>query len=352
MSRSSIFRFEVLEQRGLGLPGGALAAVVILCFLEAVLRTLAPRLPEAVLWGKGESSVKIAQVLAASSRKNDSYDVLILGPSHASTGISPSAMKEGLAGVPSIYNGGINGRDYPVLEMILREVYLPHLQPRTIVLTVSPVCFNRNFAILGSNTAEFCSAPMPRVWLAQGLEKSWQRLLVEHVYLYRYNHWQKDLSAGCFRGRRLVDEHGFHAAHGVFDEAQRFRLLSSNHRYHGIWKDYECGGAALEALIGMLVLAAENGIRTVVVNMPFRRELFDLPGPGEAAYDEYLQAMSRLSQSLDFLWLDYQAQMHFDAEDFVDVDHLNPTGAAKLSLRLGLDLKLEKGFSSRFQLEN
>ena len=338
-SHSSIFSFDTLNIHGFRIPRAALVAAGAVLCCELLLHIFQSFLPEPVVWGSGEASVKVAQVRRLAGNLTEPLDLLILGPSHASVGISPAAM---LSSVDhprfTIYNGSLNGRTYPVLEFLLREVYQPLLKPRMLVLSASPVIFNLHNSWMERNSREFFSAPMPRACRSTGIEHLWRTFLVEDLFLYRYRRRQADLSEGFLNGRRIVDRYGYHAVDGRYDDEQRRLLLASTHPYHNIMRHFEFGGPSVAAFIDILKWSRRIDIPVVVVNMPFRTDLLTISPTGQDDYAEYLRRMLMLRDTYGFRWLDYQQSMSLDDDDFRDVDHLNVPGAVLLSRHLSLDL--------------
>lgn len=329
-SRSSIFNFDTLVPGALRFPKAALLALVIVGGAEATLHMLADRLPEPVLWGAGEASSKIAQAEALGPANPQGIDVLILGPSHASVGISPEVLIEacGKAGMTA-YNGGINGRDYPVVEFVFEHVYEPQLQPRTVVITANPICFNRNAPLLAHNNQEFFDAPAPRALISSGIEGWWRGVLAHDFALFYYRTRARGLSEGCVGGKQVLDPFGYHAVSGTFDEKRKAELRSPGHPYAKVWKNYAFGGASAEAFEKLITDAQSAGAKVLVVNMPFRPELLALDATAEKSYAAYLEAIRALRERLAFDWLDLEETLPLTDGDFRDVDHLNETGAAK-----------------------
>jgi hypothetical protein len=313
--------------------------VSLLVIVEIVLHGLAPVLPTPVLWGQGETSAKVAVAQRMAGQIADPLDVLILGPSHASVGISPKAMQavDDLSSW-TIYNGALNGRDYPVLRFVAEFVYLPLYQPKTVVISVSPLSFNRNAVLWEANTREFMAAPMPTALASSGMAGAWYQLLVEHVNLYRYRHREARLAEGYVGGRRVLDDRGYHALNGMFDDDDREALSRPTHAYRTVWADYTVGGESFDALVELIEMARARRADVVLINMPFRRELLELPGEGSKAYQAYLKAMQDLALEHGATWLDYKGKLDLTEADFNDVDHLNEQGATKLSERLAQDL--------------
>src|SRR5918993_125241 len=111
---SSIFSSETLRGVSWRVPRGALGAVAIVAACELCLHAASRWLPDPVLWGSKEVSAKVEQAGRRAAGGVPPVDLLILGPSHASVGLSPRDMGARAAGGSvSIYNGALNGRTYP-----------------------------------------------------------------------------------------------------------------------------------------------------------------------------------------------------------------------------------------------
>ena len=314
---------------------------------ELALHVLEERLPQPVLWGAGESSAKIAQVTDLARKGFTAVDVLILGPSHASVGISPLVMIKAPEFGWSVYNGGVNGRTYSVIEFTLAHVYAPLLKPRMLVLTASPIIFTRSNTRMERNSDEFFDAPMPRALRAQGWEGVFRRFLAERFFLYRYRKLQAGLEKGYVGHKQVIDSWGYGGKPGVYTQAQRSEL-QAQHPYREVIANFAFGGPSLESFVRIVEGSNRLRVPVVVVNMPFREDLFLLASHAREDYRTYLEEMARLAARHGFSWLDYQESLPLGDDDFRDVDHLNLSGAGKLSLRLASDLKplLEQRVSS------
>jgi hypothetical protein len=306
---------------------------------ELALHAVEDRLPQPVLWGAGEASAKVAQVVAHAREDPAGVDVLVLGPSHARTGISPYDMRKVEQGFRwSVYNGGVNGRTYSMLEFVLDHVYEPLLKPRLLVLTASPIIFTESNWRMERSSDEFFDAPMPRALRATGLESLWRQFMVEHVYLYRYRKRESGLERGFVGGQRIIDRHGFGTRIGLYTERERSELLEGHHQYKDVIDRFAFGGPSLDAFLRIVENANARRQPVIVVNMPFRDDLLRLSARGPEAYQEYLGKMKLLADRYGFTWLDYQEVLPLSDRDFLDVDHLNYSGAGKLSRRLADDL--------------
>jgi hypothetical protein len=342
-SRSSIFSFDTLrlasttpscKHDGWRLPKGAIGAVAIVIACEAFLHVASPWLPDPVLWGSNEVSAKVEQVRRMAAEHRPQADVLILGPSHASVGLSPRDMGAALR----VYNGALNGRTYPALEFVFEEIYEPLLKPRALVLAVSPLVLNAHNKWMERNSEQLFEAPYPSALRASGPVGIWRRFLVDHVALYRYRHRQRGLRDGRVDGRRYLDEFGYTQPGATGTYRPSPTGLPADHPYRRIMYAYDFSGPSVDAFIRLLERARADGIPVAVVNMPFRSEMLAVSSTGKADYDRYLVEMRRVREQFGFTWLDYQADVTFDDAEFRDVDHLNAVGTQKLSRRLATDL--------------
>ena len=338
--RLSIFSSETLALSGVSFPFALVTAVLMVLAVEVGLHLYEDRLPEPILWGGGETSVKVAQVqsMVKPGEKKD-MDVLVLGPSHASLGISPAAMKS-VAGVAdwNIYNGGLNGRTYTVVNFVSRHVYEENLSPDLAVLTMSPLIVSQSNTHMERNSREFFSAPMPKALTGKDIERRWCRFLAEDVCLFKYRKREANLSKGYMNGEKIVDEYGYHGVDGVFDDKDRKILESGNHVYSKILGHCAYGGPSAKGFEELVTRLNSKGCTVVVINMPFRQELMNLFRNGQSDYNRIIAEVKELRREIGFTWLDYEEMMTFDDSEFTDVDHLNREGAKRFSIQLAKDL--------------
>lgn len=335
----SIFSFNTIDYHSLRMPRGALSALGIILCVEGLLHIYEYRLPDPVLWGNIETSAKMHQAIFWNEDRNESCDVLILGPSHARFGISPKVIHEAMGDMKlTVYNGALNGRTYSVLEFVLRKVYVPKLRPRVLVLAVNPLIFNRYNVWMEQNTSEFFEAPKPKALSSKNIARIWRTFLVDHINLYRYRERHKGLQTGHLGDGTCLDEYGFSALQGIYDHKQRTWLNSPEHPYQQIMRKFDFGGPSAKAFVQILQYALDRKIHVFVVNMPFREGLLHISATGAEDYNQFLHEIQVLQYEYGFTWLDYQADLLLGDEDFRDVDHLNVQGARRLSIRLGEDL--------------
>ena len=122
-SRSSTFSFDTLRIGRFRFPRAAATALAVIVCCEGLLHLCQDVLPDAVVWGQGSCSAKVALVEERAKNGAGEVDALILGPSHAAVGISPSEMaREAVPCQLRAFNGALNGRTYTALELLLKEV--------------------------------------------------------------------------------------------------------------------------------------------------------------------------------------------------------------------------------------
>jgi hypothetical protein len=334
---SSIFSSDTIRGVSWRVPRGAVGAVAIVAACELCLHLSSRWLPDPVLWGSKEVSAKVEQVRRKAAAGAAPVDVLILGPSHASVGLSPREMTATGADAVSIYNGALNGRTYPALEFVFRHVYRPLLQPRALVLAVSPIVLNAHNKWMERNSEQLFDSAYPAALASHGPMRPWRLFLVDHVNLYRYRHTQAGLRDGRIDARRRLDEFGFvGAAAGVYRDTPEG--LPRDHPYRQIMHGFDFSGPSVDAFVRLLAWGREANVPIAVVNMPFRGALLRISPSGAADYARYLAAMTDLQRTFGFQWFDYAAAVRLEDADFRDVDHLNAAGVVKVSRRLGQDL--------------
>src|SRR5688572_3140188 len=285
---SSIFSSDTIRGVSWQVPKGALGAVAIVAACEAGLHLASRWLPDPVLWGSREVSAKVEQVRRKAAAGTLPLDALILGPSHASVGLSPRDMgaQTGISTV-SIYNGALNGRTYPALEFVFRHVYQPLLQPRAVVFAVSPLVLNAHNQWMERNSQQLFESAYPAALASHGPMRPWRLFLVDHVNLYRYRHTQAGLRDGRIDSRRRLDEFGFvGAAAGVYRDTPEG--LPRDHPYRQIMHGFDFSGPSVDAFIRLLAWGREANVPITVVNMPFRAALLRISPSGAADYARYL----------------------------------------------------------------
>lgn len=337
--RSFIFSFDCLSLEGARVPKALVLAVLAVGSAELALHALEDRLPDPVLWGGGEVSTKVAQVEAW---EGESVDVLLLGPSHASIGLTPAAMRkeQGFSDL-SVYNGGLNGRTFTVIDFVSRHVYEPEFRPKVAVVTASPVVLNGNNMWMERNSSEFFTAPIPAALSSRGVRKRWGLFLTKHVNLYKYRRRGEGLAKGFVGGKKVLDRFGYHAVEGEYDFDRRRELAAAVHPYQSIMSSHSFDGVSVDAFRVLIQRLRDRGTEVVVVNMPFRQELLEISVRGAEEYDDYLKAVENSTIEVGAYWWDYQNGLELTDMDFRDVDHLNVTGAEKVSRRLAQDLLRE-----------
>lgn len=322
------------------MPLGALVSLFILCGFEISLHVFSKHFPEPVLWGTGEPSSKIAIAGRVAEQSVGEYTILIQGPSHASVGIDPNILTLAFEKNPIFaFNAGLNGRTYPVIDFCSEHVFEDLFKPDMVVLTASPVIFNKNNLWMERNTSEFMSSPMPKHLAARGIKRAWLGFLTKHLELYRLRKREFGLSRGWVDGQLKYDDRGFHPLEGTYTEEAKQKFLNTDHPYQKILRSIEFGGPSLVAFDRMVERLRKKKVDVVVVNMPFRSDLLEVSSGLKDEYQVYLQQMEERAQTLGFLWLDYADLDLVTDQEFRDVDHLNKNGAAKITLQLANDIQ-------------
>jgi hypothetical protein len=114
-----------------GVRHALLLTILVLVLAEAGARSVVPRLPEEPVWGTGQLDIKVAQMARLGTA-----DVVVVGSSVGGVAVDPVRLEE--LGAGPVYNASIVGSSPRTWERWLGEVVLESLQPRMVVLVVSP----------------------------------------------------------------------------------------------------------------------------------------------------------------------------------------------------------------------
>ena len=306
------------------------------------------------LWMRG-ASTKLVEPLVAhdllTQRKLDqmaalaasgSLDTVFVGPSTVFFGIDPAVVDEAVGAGHRSYNAALN-RGLPVLnEVWVREVVLPLLRPRLLVLGLSAVDFNDNETFGPTRLHDYRQAQLDREPLRLKMHR-WGRHLLLLRYLPFFASPRRLLGAlrilvssrpvlrytAAVTG--LVDERGT----GCECAARSYRngpgLLEKLRTE--VFVDYADRGRQREVNRQIIAEAHARGVRVAVVVMPFYREalteLMPVTGRDLAAVDDRTAELARAEGA---------AFAHPDVvrgpEHFADVVHLNGIGRALFSAAL------------------
>lgn len=101
-----------------------------------------------------------------------------------------------------------------------------------------------------------------------------------------------------------------------------------------VMADYRFSPAAYEQLGALLSAVKAAGVTPIVANLPVNDLFIELAPRGRADYDEYVDAIEATSAAAAVEFLDLASVELDQAADYADVNHLNASGATKLTEEL------------------
>lgn len=123
----------------------------------------------------------------------------------------------------------------------------------------------------------------------------------------------------------------------ITEETERHRLQESN------WlAQYDFDPQVYSRLDDLLAAATEAGVHPIVVNLPVTDTFIEFAPQGEAAYASHVSAIRESADGVGATFIDLgnpaESGLVVDA-DFADVNHLNASGATKLTAALASRLE-------------
>ncbi len=261
-------------------------------------------------------------------RSLDSTRILILGSSHAQFALRPDALGE-----PAFNLAGFSQTLRYDSALLSRSIArMPRL--KTVILTISYFTFEDELGPKGESW---------RCWSyrdAWGIEvpstlKRWNPMRFSRAL--RYGNWRSFIQA--LHGFRPLPElvpigpDGWGEAY----EAHPSRKQDSGWARDRIsqWKSSAnpmLRPSEIHRLASILEMARSANLKVVLVATPVLEPLRELESP--AVHDENRRDVDSLARAYGAKWLDLEADPSFTNDDFVDMDHLGPDGARKLTFKV------------------
>jgi hypothetical protein len=319
-----------------------LVALVLAVLLVAELasRLLAHDLPEPLVWHSFEVQTKVHQMDALSKRGG--VDMVFVGTSMVNTDIEPTEVVRQLGGGLTVYNAAIGSAIPRMNEAWVKDVVLPRLHPKLLVLGVTSFDFTDS----GVGRTVFWDAfrasaggrqAMHGATVVQRLDRRLARYssFWDHRFELRNPH---DLKGALEGHKPPADPEATSLepdGRSSFLQTQQFdnRRAGANADVSS-WAPGTKDPAALAALVND---ARAAGAKVAIIDMPVTDEFIARHPHGPADYQAYLRLLHGLadSQAVPVLQMD---QLR-DHALFADEVHLNVTGALPFSSRVADWLK-------------
>lgn len=310
---------------------------MLLVGAEASVRALAPVLPTPLEWPSWEMQNKVREMdgLAADGVR---ADVVFLGSSSVNNGIDPSLIQREL-GVRG-FNAAINGADLRVTDWWARNVVLPKLRPRAVVIGMTSYELEDNFGIPGGLYEKVRDSAAGRRVAGRGPGRKLQSFFEQRSALIRYRAVLRQ-PVSALRGSDAAQAGDSVRSDGVLRRVLLLRPgaywspntpgnLAGWRRTHGV---YEIGGRQTRAFTRLVHALRASSVHVTVVLMPVTRDAVFLHPRGRLDYQAFVRTVERLveSQKLDFVRVSTARTGHFG---FRDPFHLNRYGMRYLSSAL------------------
>ncbi len=338
--RDSVLNFDTLRAR-VQISAWVLWLTLLLIGAELILRipsvqSFLPK-PEPTLWHATLVQSKLDYLKAFETSQG--VDVLFMGNSTAQAGFDPLVFDANrpISGTQGSFNASIEGLPLVGNHMFL-QIYLRYVKPRRIIIGLSPQDLNSNSPWATDVTDRVKHSPLALAESRTGIRGHVLNFFLSNSMLFRYrfvlHQW---LLKGGFPPALDVyfTDRGFHGSISVLTDVpvdQRGRFVNKA----GVL-NYSAEGEQIESLRKMLRLARIHQVPVALVNMPLADGYYG-NFDQSSDYDHYLTAAKQVSAEFEVpLWNleDLPENERFDDAEFGDFNHLNQTGAERLSIKLG-----------------
>lgn len=275
-------------------------------------------MPPPRIWSADEAHLKSIQ---AEHLRGAGVDIAIVGSSLSDLGLDPAAFE---AGGASAFNASLLGATPEMLEPWVVRMVLPTLQPRTLIVSVTPGELGVLDDARNSRAHEFTSFEAGQ--MRRGLFDSLDAFAANHVALVRYRSVlraplsEREASPIRFDGSRaLVDDDLLSVP---FEEAAAMLRQSLS---PGMFR-VDSGRVA--ALLRLTAVARSQGVRVQWILMPITTEWVGMWRDIGADHAAGIEFICSLAERYKIATLRFGVM---DRELFFDPVHLSPAGAALVS---------------------
>lgn len=233
----------------------------------------------------------------------DSCKTIALGSSHCAYGINPKFISE------DCFNLGSNSQDLYTAEHLLKymQKQLPHLKKVILFLDV----FTRGLCLERITAEHICA--------------SYQYLYNIHYPLFADKKHHLINCAKLDKRQLNVIEN----QNGYLMPPKVSCTYSVEERVQGCLREHNREISQYNHLINMIQLLADDKIEMIILIPPVRQDYQAL-----LPHNLLLSDAQQLTKGTNVQVLDFSYDKDFTNDDFYDYDHLNPTGAEKLSIKI------------------
>ena len=340
MRLSSIFSFDSWQMRWQWAPWmflfvGLLVTAELLLRLPPVVERLPA--PEPTLWHAELIETKVNYFEAFAAERG--VDVLFIGNSAMQSALDP-AVFDAVRGiestaVPGSFNAAIEGIP-PYGANLFLEIFLRHSQPDTIIYGLTPQDLNSNSPWAADITDRVRHSPMALAEARRGLKGKTLAFLLDHSALFRYRLvLYRLLLADPTIGEKpyvYFDERGYHPLNRNLAEVPPEQRGQFYNRAGVL--NYSTSGVQLDALRQLIERVQAEEIPLILVNMPLANDYYGNFDAPQADYNLYWHTLTAVAHEYNLPLIDLEGGgsiTYFNDEHFADFNHLNRSGAERLS---------------------
>lgn len=319
-------------------------AIVFVLLAELAIRAGAPKIRDPLLWPDWEAQNKVAAMDALGARGGAS--VVFVCSSMVNAGYDPALAGALLGAKRPAFNAALNGSDLRTTAIWTRQVVVPRLRPKVVVIGFNSGEMNDHFNDQGGLYDKMIESPYGRAAAGTGtvLQKidGW---LIKRSYLVRYRSVLRhpvDALVGQDRAQSVqsVTPLGFFSALGKFQKRPYSPGLS---KQLGIWdevfRNYRPGGKQFTALDGLVKALVAQKIRVILVRMPVTKDIIPLYPRGVADRERFGRVLADFVATHPVTFIDAERAIGAAPALFVDPVHLNTLGQRKTTEYVVAEIK-------------
>lgn len=310
--------------------------VVLIALLaaELIVRAAAPKLRDPLIWPDWEAQNKVAAMDRLAEAGGAS--VVFVGSSMVNAGINPREAARMLGVRKPAFNAALNGSDLRSIDAWTRNVVVPRLRPRVVVIGFNAGEANDNRTATDLYD-RFGQSPLGRVAIEQGgLLARVDAWFVERAYLIRYRSVLRNpidavIGHDPQQDRQRSDAWGRLAAiAGLHRRPYNPGLARNLGNFDRMFADFTTGGVQFDALERTIRSLKADGVGVVLVRMPITKDILPRYPRGESDRSAFTQVLTTFAARMNVPLIDAEAEIS-SPSFFVDPVHLNAEGMAMLT---------------------
>lgn len=239
-----------------------------------------------------------------------------------------------------MYNGSLSGANMSELRWWTDHEVLPLLHPRVAVVGISSREVNANDPQATELAKQFFASPsVRRIDGDETITQRLERYADDVSYLFRYRKSIRSPSQIIHQDAAIQIQSKYFTSPGGQElalAAQTYRSSEDAVFQTTFVKDWRVSPTELAALEGIVRDLQASGAEVILVDAPVTQDYVNLHPHGAADYVTYRNALAQLAAGTGITLIPGQV---WDTSFFADPLHLNASGAHRLSVALGTELR-------------